>query len=434
MSELDWLIIGGGPHGVHLAARLVGQARVDAARVAILDPGPRLLDRWHAFTTATGMSHLRSPGVHHLDLEPFSLTRFAGDRRTRPLGLVRGPHDRPSLDLFNRHCAHVIARFGLADLHHRGEAERVQPVRGGVRVTTVGGAQLDSRRVVLAIGAGGQPEWPTWAPRDEPRVQHIFGTRPPTGLESADVGRAVVVGGGISAAQVALRLVDQGRPVDWVTRHPLRVHQFDSDPGWLGPKLMPLFQRERCRDRRRRLIQEARYRGSVPPDVRQSLRAAVASGCLEVHEDVVSDLHADRVHVRLHLASSRVLEGSRVYLATGFVARRPGGPMIDRLVEELALKCAACGYPVVDRALRWHRRIHVSGPLAELELGPVARNIAGARRAGDRLVEALAKLRQRPGSRRRSPRAATPTNALGQASPPATTGAVELDPRPSASS
>ena len=44
--------------------------------------------------------------------------------------------------------------------------------------------------------------------------------------------------------------------------------------------------------------------------------------------------------------------------------------------------------PIVDSALRWHPRIHVSGPLAELELGPASRNIAGARLAGTRLVEA----------------------------------------------
>lgn len=31
-------------------------------------------------------------------------------------------------------------------------------------------------------------------------------------------------------------------------------------------------------------------------------------------------------------------------------------------------------------------RLVVSGPLAELELGPVARNIIGARRAGERLI------------------------------------------------
>jgi len=48
-----------------------------------------------------------------------------------------------------------------------------------------------------------------------------------------------------------------------------------------------------------------------------------------------------------------------------------------------------CGYPIVDRDLRWgHPRIFVSGALAELELGPSARNIAGARLAAERIVQA----------------------------------------------
>ena len=60
----------------------------------------------------------------------------------------------------------------------------------------------------------------------------------------------------------------------------------------------------------------------------------------------------------------------------------------DQLVESASLPCASCGYPVVDKALRWHPRVYVSGPLAELELGPSSRNISGARRAAERLVAA----------------------------------------------
>lgn len=62
--------------------------------------------------------------------------------------------------------------------------------------------------------------------------------------------------------------------------------------------------------------------------------------------------------------------------------------MIDGLVATASLPCASCGYPIVDSALRWHPWVYVTGRLAELELGPTARNIAGARRAGDRLVDA----------------------------------------------
>ena len=88
----------------------------------------------------------------------------------------------------------------------------------------------------------------------------------------------------------------------------------------------------------------------------------------------------------LRLKTDEVLHVDRVLLATGFSALRPGGSVVETLIASASLPCASCGYPIVDTQLRWHPRIRVSGPLAELELGPVARNIAGARRAGDRLV------------------------------------------------
>ena len=83
--SFEWLIIGGGIHGVHIAARLLGEANVAPERLCIVDPGARLLERWQSCTQRTGMTHLRSPAVHHLDLEPWSLRRYAGKTKQREL-------------------------------------------------------------------------------------------------------------------------------------------------------------------------------------------------------------------------------------------------------------------------------------------------------------------------------------------------------------
>ncbi|XYI00028.1 hypothetical protein ACMHYB_09830 [Sorangium sp. So ce1128] len=70
-----------------------------------------------------------------------------------------------------------------------------------------------------------------------------------------------------------------------------------------------------------------------------------------------------------------------------FEARRPGGRLVDdAALDRLGLRCAACGYPIVSARLEWGPGLFVSGPLAELELGPTARNIAGARAAAERLL------------------------------------------------
>jgi cation diffusion facilitator CzcD-associated flavoprotein CzcO len=275
----------------------------------------------------------------------------------------------------------------LGELHLRARATTCSVECDGVTVQLSTGSEVAAHNVVLAIGAGEQPEWPEWAPRGDARVQHVF-EQGFNGWPSVKETVAVV-GGGISAGQVALRLLDEGHQVHLVSRHALRQHQFDSDPGWLGPKFMAGFNRERDVDRRRALIAEARHLGSVPPDVRRTLLGAIARDQLLWHEGEVERVDLGCADLAMGLTTGAVLDVQRVLLATGFASHRPGGALVDQLVTSASLPCADCGYPIVDTDLRWHPRIHVSGPLAELELGPTARNIAGALRAGRRIVEAF---------------------------------------------
>ena len=385
--NLDWVIIGGGLHGVHLATRLIGEAGVPRERLRIVDEGKGLLERWRTVTAATGMTHLRSPAVHHLDLSPWSLLRFANKRKNRKRGHFAPPYDRPSLSLFNAHCDQVIDRFGLADLHVQARAMTVSVDCEGVEIRLSDGTKVASRHVVLAMGGSESVEWPAWAPEGEQRIQHVFSHDFDGWPISSET--IAVVGGGISAGQVALRLQKEGHCVHLVSRHALRKHQFDSDPGWLGPKYMAGFSREKDVNRRRALIAEARHQGSVPPDVQRALSSAITKGQLRWHQGDVEALDVTMDRLSLRLAAGTVLNAERILLATGFASPRPGGQLVDELAASESLPCAGCGYPIVDEALRWHPRVYVAGPLAELELGPASRNLAGARRAGDRLVNAI---------------------------------------------
>jgi thioredoxin reductase len=386
MTTLDWLIIGGGIHGVHIAARLIGDAEVSTDRLRIVDPGDRLLARWRNCTEATGMSHLRSPSVHHLGIEHGALQRFAGKRKRQRSGLFAPPFDRPSLALFNAHCEQVAETFGLADLHIRDRALSCSIDCDHVGVRLSSGRDLEARNLVLAIGASEQPEWPEWAPRADQRVHHVFDPEFDGWPSSPET--IVVVGGGISAGHVVLRLLSEGHQVHLVSRHALRQHQFDSDPSWLGLKYSAGFSREQDLAQRRAVITDVRHKGSVSPDIGRSLRRAIARKQLLWHEDEVTCLDTQDDRFELTLDTETILSPDRLLLATGFAACRPGGSMIDELIASASLPCAGCGYPIVDTALRWHPRVYVSGPLAELELGPVSRNIAGARWAADRIVGA----------------------------------------------
>jgi len=385
--NLDWLVVGGGVHGVHIAARLIGEAGIDPDRLRIVDPADQLLSRWRACTSATGMLHLRSPSVHHLDVCPWSLHRFASMSRPSDAANFTPPYDRPALSLFNAHSESVVDGHGLARLHIK---DRVTSCTFGNAGATVGLSDdrvVSSTHIVLAIGVSEQPHWPAWAPVDHANVRHLFESGHidwPSGATTV-----CVVGGGISACQAALRLCEEGHNVHLISRHALRQHQFDSDPGWLGPKYMVKFNRVRDLEQRRAMIRHARHRGSVPPDVHDALMRSINQGRLAWHEDAIEGVSVGTDGLSVRLSSGQCVQTERLLLATGFDTGRPGGAMVDNLMASMGLRCAPCGFPIVDTTLCWHPGLYVTGPLAELELGPASRNIAGARRAGDRLVAAL---------------------------------------------
>jgi cation diffusion facilitator CzcD-associated flavoprotein CzcO len=391
-AMLDWLIIGGGIHGTHLALVLTQRAGVDPERLRILDPHPSLLARWHTCTANTGMTFLRSGAVHHLDLHPEALARFAKEPAGQPYRRFIEPYRRPALDLFNAHSAHLIERYALHTLHLIGRACGLTRAEDGWRVETTDGS-VETRQVALALGAAEQPHWPAWAQRGciaGAPIQHIFAP----GFCRADLSpwtHAVVVGGGISAAQTALALAQQ-QPgtVTLLTRHALRKHDLDSDPGWIGPKYQAGFQQITDYTQRRTTIQQARHRGSVPPNVAVQIRRAVKAETLRLVQAAVVDSHqADQGQIRLILADGAgTLTSDRVILATGFDPQRPGGAWLDAAVADQGLPVAPCGYPLVNSALCWADGLYVLGPLAELEIGPVARNITGARQAAERISQA----------------------------------------------
>lgn len=383
MVDADWLIVGGGVHGVHVAARLIGEGEVSSERVRIVDPGAQLLARWRACTAVTGMSHLRSPAVHNIDITPPMLRRFAHENG-QPHTFAR-PYDRPALAVFNAHCDDVITRFGLTERHLQDRVVGCDIDCEGVVVNCRENGSLRAANVVLAIGASEQPHIPEWATHSR-CVHHIFDPCFDGWPQHPET--VAVIGGGISAAQVAIRLVGEGHDVTVISRHQPRLHQFDSDPGWLGPRFMNKFGRLLDPDERRQTISAARNRGSITPELGRDIRRAVQSETLSWHIGEVALFTASDTPA-LTLVDGTVLGVDRVLLATGFEPQRPGGAMVDELIQSAHLPCAACGYPVTDDSLRWHPRIFVTGPLAELMLGPSARNIAGARRAGDRVISAV---------------------------------------------
>ena len=388
---LQMLIIGGGIHGVHLAHRLLHDTWLSHDDIRILDPHEELLHEWRRCTRNCGMLYLRSPSVHHLDIDPFSLDRYASLPENRQDTNFIPPKDRPSVELFDRHCRMVIDDHRLESLQIRGRALEILNRIDHVSVVTAE-ETIHARFVLLALGMGGQPLWPLWAARlggQGLMVNHVFDP----GFRLKDIqteGPVAVIGAGISGGQLALHLTEKGfGSVLLVSSKVIQVSDFDFNPGWLGPKYLDRFHRQ-SNNRRRQQIMTARAKGSVPRDMKLALDKATALNQLT---GIVDDITGAKCQDggALLLGRHGRYECKTIVLATGFTENRPGNGFISQAIKEFDLKTAACGFPVIEPSLQWHERIFVTGPLSELQIGPSARNIAGARHAGRRITAAFNK-------------------------------------------
>ncbi len=387
----EWVIVGGGIQGVTLAAFLLRKKKVSLEGLSIIDPHHEPLFNWNHCTAAISMTYLRSPSVHHIDDGPFSLQKFAGD--TEQTKAFYGRYKRPSLRLFNEHCQHVIQDTDMKDSWVQGRVKEAMETEGGWRVALQDGRTLDTKNLAIAIGIGEQPLLPEWAIslKEEgcPSIYHIFEKGIPP-LEHLQVP-ITVLGGGISAVHLAISLSTQhpGQAA-LLKRHPFRVHDFDSDPGWLGPKNQYGFRKLESWKEKRRQIIKARNKGSLPFDLLSKIKHLAKEEKLHLIDGHVERAEWSGEGISMFNEEGELIhQTGTVVLATGFQPGLPGREWLAPFIETHSLPCAKCGYPIVGHSLQWSHGLYVTGALAELEIGPIARNISGARQAAERITSSL---------------------------------------------
>lgn len=377
---LDWLIIGGGIHGTHTALKLKASG---CHNFRILDPHPKLLYNWKWCTCNTGMQYLRSPSVHHIGVQPFDLKKFVTQSSSQQRAYI-SPNNRPLLSVFNAYADLQLKTHNLDEFHEQTKANRITIEPSGISVDTDKG-KICARRVVLALGKTNQLLWPVWASELKVRnasINHLFDTDFTT--ESLlKTSQKVIIGGGLSAAQLALRLLKNSEgQVIICSPHPLKKSNYDTNPGWMGSN----FYQDTPYRNRRNIISQARNTGTITTAIYRELQNHIAKKnlILKVAEVHKADFLTPELML-LFLNNGESVVANEIILATGFEKQRPGGLVVDRLIEQYGLNCAECGYPIPTKTLEWGNGIYVMGPLAELELGPAAANIIGARHAGKRL-------------------------------------------------
>ena len=182
--NIPWLIVGGGIHAVHIAARLIGSTsslveggsnsngngNVNAKDIIIVDDNKCLLQKWKSRTSSTGMEYLRSSAGYHLDLEEHSLRQYyhpgstgnaAGakanvvgggnhkkskkkknlnnktnttNRNSQNKNIFAKDYERPKLEAFNEHCDHVISKYKLNQVHVQGTVTSIELQDDSVKV------------------------------------------------------------------------------------------------------------------------------------------------------------------------------------------------------------------------------------------------------------------------------------------------------------
>ena len=385
-------IVGAGPHALTLVTHLLQKRKKYRHKIIVFDPSATWMSQWRQQFAAQEIPHLRSPAVHHPDPDPFSLRRFAENRPNE----LFPPYDLPGTKLFQEFSQDVVSRWQLEDKVYKASVTNIAPItyRGNpqFRVELDDGNSAIARQVVMANG-GGKPQLPEWAkkiptPYPNQRLCHshqvdLQGLR----LRGEKV---LIIGGGLTSGHLAVGALKRGANVALMVRRQLKEKLFDAEAGWLGPKYLKGFSAETDWQKRWQLIQQARDGGSMTPAMMTQLRRYQHQDELSIFEEcqiVGADFVGDRWQLKCD--DGMMWEGDRIWLATGTKLDVTQQPILKEVLHTHPLEIVN-GLPVLDEYLRWSGcKLFIMGGLAALQVGPVARNLSGARMASSRIVSAV---------------------------------------------
>ncbi|KAL8689923.1 MAG: hypothetical protein Q9218_004517 [Villophora microphyllina] len=329
----------------------------------------------------------------------------------------------PSSDIFREYCDSVLRRYSLENLVERTRVTSIDfdqfdevdldnddnPGAKVFKVMTVNGVAKFAKIVVLAIGAGGSPVMPRHLSAAEAEgachstqlqkqtflarsVREKILARKPTAI--------VVVGGGLTAAQIADKCVRDGvGRVFMIMRSGVKLKPFDIDLDWMTKYKnvqKAAFWSADSDEERLEIMLEARNGGSITPRFFKKLRAHIASGALSIHtETTIKDQvwHNERKTWRIETGPSTPNipgEVDYVYYATGVQPDVPTLPFLSPLREKVPTEVVG-GMPCLTNDLAWKDDVplFVAGRLAGLRIGPDCGNLEGARIGAERISWAV---------------------------------------------
>jgi len=448
-TPFDVLVVGAGPHALSLVTRLHeprndspmwscgGAIDVPPWSICVVDAKGRWLAQWRSQFSRLGITHLRSTMVLHPDTEDeFGFHRWANTMgrlgETKDVRLPPGKypeHDellellqiqnsdyyrRPGAALFNDFCDRVVEGLPphtmLAGVCEEVAFDQVRGCFEALVRNPAGSHKIVALAVCFCTGSS-IPNIPeAFRSISSDRVKHTVE------WSASDIGLVggptrndrnlglkehcvVVVGGGLSSAQVALDYVSRGDSafhVYLLTRSKAwLVRDFDVPVLWVYrwteeyTALRRDFAARPFAEKVTR-IRSVRKGGSIPPDYFELLLAEQAKGRLTLlsgAEIKQADLNEEGVSLLVEHGHGQLrIQALEVVLATGTQLAVDRVPCLEWLQQHRPIGEYG-GAPAIQADLRWAPSIDafVLGAYGALQLGPDAVNLAGARR-GSRVV------------------------------------------------
>jgi len=384
-------IIGAGPQGLAAALHL---KQVDPATdVTVIDHSDKWLASWNQQFERAEINTLRSPIVHHPSPNPYALTDFVTRKKLSRSGL---PYDPPTTEAFSAFCAEIITEAGLTpplraipeSLFSDHKSVELKTSIGIIRAENLIIATNPYQRVV--------PQW-TWdlIGHQAGLLEHALDVNLP-GMSDLSGQSIAIIGGGLTGAHLARNAALKGAAVTIIARRPLQIRDFDTEPGWLGPKYLTKYHAEADADRRIQTAKAARNGGSIPAWMHDSLTAPINEGSIEILDstEVISARTASPKGCVLNLNTDETAYSDQVWLATGTQSTLHSMRWLQPILEDIPI---IDGFPLVDQSLRLGPHpIFVMGRSATFALGPAAGNLWGARHAARRITTAITGLELGP--------------------------------------
>ncbi len=387
ITQTDIGIIGAGPQALTLVTHLLQKKKQWRSRFIVIDPQGEWLSQWRQQFKALEIPHLRSPAVHHPDPYPYALRSFAENRPDE----LFDPYDLPGTKLFEDFCAEVVKNWGLENSIYQAKVVKIVPIKGKFQLFLSDNNIITTSRVVLATNQG-ETQIPPWVNKIEtkyPQDRLAYARQINLANLKLKGERILIIGGGLTSGHLAVGGINRGAKITLMTRRNLQVKLFDADPGWLGPKYLKGFEAESNWNHRWEMIQQARNGGSITPKILGELRR---SNNIEFWENCeVREAKWEENRWRVICTNDLEKDFDRIWLATGTKFNAQENPLLTEVLQTYPTEIIQ-GLPVIDKYLRLPKsEFYLMGALAGLQIGPVARNLAGGRKASEMIVQGMTK-------------------------------------------